>query len=117
MTKANSIVTIALMLLASCGKREETPNYFRHVTGIQLCPEASVRNVNAQAADRSPGFDSIYIVDVAMPGTCEPGFLRSVEQQIGVLCTPGAVCTGQAKNGAFLRVDRRPGGFRITHST
>ncbi|MFL6769218.1 MAG: hypothetical protein ACJ8FH_05555, partial [Sphingomicrobium sp.] len=71
---------LLVLLLASCGNRPETTEYFTSVTGVPLCPGATVRNVNADAPDRSPGFDSIYIVDVAMPEACKAPFAKAVGQ-------------------------------------
>lgn len=107
----------AVVLLQSCGERPETTTYFSQVTGLPLCSEASVRNVNARAPDRSTGFDSIYIVDVAMPAACKATFAKAVGQHIGAKCEPSDGCSGSAKNGDFYAIDPLPVGFRVTYST
>ncbi len=106
-----------MFFLASCGYRPETTEYFTSVTGLSLCPGASVHNVNADASDRAPGFDSIYIVDVAMPETCKAPFAKTVGQRISAQCKPSERCYGNAKNGDFYGVEPLPVGFRVTHST
>ena len=87
------------------------------MTGLPLCPGATVRNVNADAPDRSPGFDSIYIVDVAMPAACKAPFAKAVGQRIDAQCEPSEGCSGDAKDGDFYGVEPLPVGFRVTHST
>lgn len=110
-------VPFILLLLASCGNRPETAQYFTSVTSLPLCSGASVRNVNANDPGRSPGFDSIYIVDVAMPAACKAPFAKAVGQRIGAKCEPSERCSGNAKNGDFYGIEPLPAGFRVTHST
>jgi hypothetical protein len=105
------------VLLAACSTRPETPDYFRSVTGLPLCRGATVRNVNADSPDRSPGFDSIYIVDVAMPAACKPSFINAVAGRISAACDASHVCSGHASTGEFYGVEPLAGGFRVTHST
>jgi hypothetical protein len=105
------------LLLASCGNRPESTAYFTSVTGLTLCSGASVRNVNANAPDRSPGFDSIYVVDVTMPEPCIAPFAKAVGERIGARCEPSQGCSGNAKGGDFYSIEPHPAGFRVTHST
>jgi hypothetical protein len=111
-----SLATLCL-LLASCGSRPETRAYFKQVTAVPLCDGASVHNVNAHAPDRSPGFDSIYIVDVTMPAECKASFINAVAAQISKGCDPSQRCSGNSSTGQFLSVEPIRDGFRITHST
>jgi hypothetical protein len=108
---------ILCLFLASCGSRPETRDYFKQVTGLALCEGASVHNVNAHAPDRSPGFDSIYIVDVTMPAVCKASFVKAVAARIGGPCEPLKSCSGNSSTGQFLSVEPIRDGFRITHST
>jgi hypothetical protein len=110
-------VPLVLFALTSCGNRPETTEYFTSVTGLQLCPGASVRNVNADAPDRAAGFDSIYIVDVAMPPACTAPFARAVGQRIDAQCEPSKHCSGNAEDGDFYGIEPLPVGFRVIHST
>lgn len=105
------------VLVVSCGGREETPEYFTKVTGLPLCKGTTVRNVNAQDPGHSPGFDSIYIVDVRMASACKPPFLKAVASRIGHACFPSSGCSGNSANGDFYAVKPLPAGFRVTHST
>jgi hypothetical protein len=111
------ILPALLVLLASCEERQETAAYFTKVTGLPLCSDASVRNVNSNAPDRSPGFDSVYIVEVSMPASCKGSFVNAVGQRIGAQCDRSAGCSGNAKNGDFYRIEPRAAGFRVTVST
>lgn len=112
-----AMTPVLLLLLPSCGERPETTAYFTKVTGLPLCPGAAVRNVNAHAPDRSPGFDSIYIADISMPATCRSSFLRAVGQRIGAQCDGSNGCSGSASNGEFFGIEPRGAGFRVTHAT
>lgn len=105
------------LLLSSCSDRPGTAAYFTNVSGVPLCSGASVSNVNADAPDRSPGFDTIYIVEVSMPATCKGPFAKAVAQRIGAQCEPMEGCSGNAKNGDFYGVEPTSIGFRVTHST
>jgi hypothetical protein len=105
-----------MLLLASCG-RPETPAYFKKVTRLPLCDEASVRNVNADAPDRSPGFDVIYIVDLKMTARCENQLLAAVAGQISATCNPLHMCSGNARNGDFYSVEPIKDGLRVTYAT
>ena len=111
------MLLVLLVLLTSCGERQETAAYFTKATGLPLCSDASVRNVNANAPDRSPGFDSIYIVDVSMPVSCKSSFLEAVGQRIGAQCDGSKGCSGNAKDGDFYGIEPRAAGFRVAHST
>ena len=111
------LLLLSTLLLTSCDNRPATREYFTSVTGLPLCSGASVRNVNADAAGRSPGFDSIYIVDVTMPATCMARLAKAVGQRIGAQCKPSEHCSGNAKNGDFYGIEPIPVGFRVTHST
>jgi hypothetical protein len=108
---------VLALLLTSCTSRPETKDYFTKVTGLRLCEGATVRNVNADSPDRSPGFDSVYIVDVTMPASCRSSFLTAVGQRIGARCNEAKRCSGNANNGDFYSVEARLNGFRVTHST
>jgi hypothetical protein len=110
-------LTLLSLLLASCSGRPATPEYFTKVTRVPLCSGASVRNLNADAPDRSPGFDSIYIVDVTIPAECEAAFYSAVAQQIGSSCDPASGCSGYSSNGDFYQVERHQNWLRVTHST
>ena len=116
-----TVVRLALpllvLLLASCGNRPETTEYFTSVTGLPLCSGATVRNLNDRAPDRSPGFDSIYVVEVTMPASCKSSFAKAVGQRIGGRCKPSQRCSGNANDGDFYGVEPLPVGFRVTHST
>jgi hypothetical protein len=116
---SRTALAMLTLLLASCGGRPETKQYFTKVTELPLCESATVRNVNADAPDRSPGFDSIYIVDVMMPETeaCYGPFLTAVEARLNTPCAPIAGCSGISSNGEFYEVHTIRGGFRVTHST
>ncbi len=105
------------LVLASCGGRPETVEYFTKVTGVPLCSGASVRNVNADAPYRSPGLDSIYIVNITMPAECEPHFFDAVAKSIGASCVPSSGCSGISADGGFFGVEPLQNRFRITHST
>ena len=105
------------LLLTSCSSRPETADYFTRVTGLPLCKGATVRNVNAAAADRSPGFDSIYIVEVTMPGACKASFVKALVAHIGTACEVSRGCSGNSSTGEFYEVHPLRGGFRITHSS
>lgn len=104
-------------LLLSCESRPETISYFKEVTGLGLCQGATVRNLNADAPDRSPGFDSMYIVLVEMPPICESAFRRATERRIGISCERGKRCAGNTAEGDFIEVQPIQAGFRVTHST
>jgi hypothetical protein len=105
------------LLLASCTGRPETAEYFTKVTGVPLCSGASVHNVNADAPHRSPGFDSIYVVDLSMAPECVTPFHDAVARRIGAPCQPDGGCSGIASNGDFYGVEPHQGGFRVTYST
>ena len=105
------------LFLSSCSIRPETRDYFRKVTGVALCEGASVHNVNAHAPDRSPGSDSIYIVDVTMPAACKASFVKAVAARIVKECEPSRSCSGNSSTGQFLSMEPIRVGFRITHST
>ena len=115
------MVRIALPLLCiglvACGDRPETSEYFTKVTGLPLCDGSTVRNVNADDRGRSPGFDSIYIVDVTMPPACDAIFRNAIGRQIGVRCEARTHCSGRAKNGEFYNVEPLRNGVRVIHST
>ena len=117
MNGLSPILPALLVLLASCGERQETAAYFTKVTGLPLCSDASVRNVNSNASDRSPGFDSVYVVDLSMPPSCRWTFVKAVGQRIGAQCDWSASCSGNGKNGNFYKIEPRAGGFRVTYST
>lgn len=117
MIDLRSMLPVLLLLLSSCDERPETFAYFTKTTGLPLCSGASVRNVNSTAPDRSPGFDSIYIVEVSMPRTCKSSFLNAVGQRIGAQCDGSKRCSGNATNGDFYGIVPGGGGFRVTHST
>jgi hypothetical protein len=104
-------------LLLSCESRPETISYFNEVTGLALCDGATVRNLNADSPDRSPGFDSIYIVLVKMPLVCESAFRRATERRIGTACERAERCAGNTVEGDFIEVQPLQAGFRVTHST
>ncbi len=108
---------ILSVLLASCTGRPQTAEYFTKVTGLPLCTGGSVRNLNADAPDRSPGFDSIYVVEVTVPAKCQAAFLKAVGQRIGAVCTLTERCAGNSRNGEFYSIEPLQGGFRVTHST
>jgi len=111
-----TLATLALCL-ASCSGRPETRRYFKQVTGLDLCEGASVRNVNAHAPDRSPGGDSIYIVDVTMPAACNAAFVKGVAAKMGQACELSRGCSGNSPSGEFLGIQPIRSGFRVTHST
>jgi hypothetical protein len=114
----NFLIVVALSLLScACNSRPETPRYFSQVTGVSLCAGAQVRNLNADAPDRSPGFDSIYIVEVSLPTACRDGFFKEVSKRLHMRCDPSRSCSGVTGDGDFLRVEPLRRGFRITHST
>ena len=108
---------LLILLLASCSERPETAEYFTKVTSLPLCAGAPVHNVNADAPDRSPGFDSIYVVDVSMPPGCKVTFARAVEEQNGAECEASKGCSGNSNNGDFYRVEPLQAGFRVTYAT
>ena len=87
------------------------------MTGVPLCPGASVRHVNADAPRRFPEFDRLYIFDVTMPAACKACFLKAVEQRIGATCGPVSGCSGNSSNGDFYGVEVSQDGVRITYST
>ena len=105
------------LLLASCSSRPETTDYFTKVTGLPLCTGATIRNINADSPGRSPGFDSIYIVDVTMPATCKASFVKAVVDRIGAACEPLRGCSGNSSTGEYYGVQPSPDGFRITYAT
>lgn len=105
------------LALVSCVDRPETSEYFTEITGLPLCAGSTVRNVNADDPGRSPGSDSIYIVDVTMPLACERNFRSAIERQIGVKCEAQARCSGRAKSGEFYSVAPLRKSVRVTHST
>ena len=111
------LLPLLLLPLTSCDNRPETTEYFTSVTGLPLCSGASVRNLNADALDRSPGFDSVYIVDVAMPPSCKASFARAVGQRIGAQCEPSERCSGNSMDGDFYGFEPISAGFRVTYST
>jgi len=116
-TGPRMVLATLLLFVTSCSDRPENPDYFTKVTGLRLCSGATIRNVNANAPDRSPGFDSIYIVDVTMPASCEGTFMKTVSDRIHSACDPAKICSGNASNGDFYQVQLIDGALRVIHST
>jgi hypothetical protein len=110
-----SALLIFTSLLVSCS-RPETPTYFSKVTGLRLCADAKVHNVNAQAPDMSPGFDSIYIVDVTGKDNCLGSLLAEVSFRIGKQCSTH-LCSGNDRRGEFFSAERRGSAVRIIYGT
>ena len=75
------LITVAVIALTSCGMyRPETPEYFQQVTGIPLCPEAKIRNLNLdQAAQAGIGF--LYQVELRLDENCREAFERSLRSR------------------------------------
>ena len=110
------IVIVLLGLTVACS-RKETPQYFSHVTEIRVCSSATVKNVNASDPNRSPGFDSIYIVDIYLSDKCRNQLVREVEMRIHRGCAGLVVCSGNDDDGNFIRIDQRSRFVRLTYST
>ncbi|GGO97438.1 hypothetical protein GCM10011329_26300 [Stakelama pacifica] len=112
-----SALPLISLLLLSCQGRPETISYFEKVTGVELCQGATVRNLNAESPDRSPGFDSIYVVLVKMPSSCRSAFQQAIERRIGAACEQGKRCAGNTTEGDFIEIQPTSAGFRVTQST
>ncbi len=110
-----SFVIWPIVILTGC-QRAETPEYFEKITGLPLCSSASVTNINDTDPERSPGFDSIYIVDVRADAACRVQLIRSVEEVIAQKCGDGD-CSGLDADGQFIRLEKRGSTLRVTFST
>jgi len=95
-------LSVGSLLLSACG-RPATPEYFANVTGIHICSSAKIANVNGRSPERSPGFDSVYIVDVFANPECRRELFSSVERRIGRPCNVGRSCGGNASSGIQSR--------------
>lgn len=112
------ILAITLVLLITgCTDRPETPEYFTRVTGIGLCPDAKVKNINAADPSRSPGFDSIYVVHVSASRKCINETIKQIARKIGKSCDYSNNCSGTSNNGDFYNVEWRGQSIVVTHST
>ena len=109
-------ISAGLALMAVSCSRPETPEYFTKVTGLPLCQAASIKNVNANDPARSPGFDSIYVVDVLGTDGCKAELIRAVEKRIGQQCIDGS-CSGLDSSRQFIGVIKVNNGLRVTYST
>lgn len=112
----NAIAVILCIALSSCS-RPETPEYFSKVTGLSLCSSSSVRNVNANEKGRSPGFDSIYIVDLGMSKACERQLFAEAEVRLGQKCLRQVRCSGNDVDGNFLKLEKMDEWIRVTYSS
>lgn len=105
------------LLLAGCG-RPETPAYFSKVTGIPICGELHVKNLNADSVSRSPGFDSIYVVKLNGPVECIDDLFEKASNLVRAICDRRHPCGGLTARREFLRLEPQPdGGVIVTHST
>jgi hypothetical protein len=107
---------VSVIFLFGCNDRPETPDYFSEVTGLQICTGAKINNVNSKSHDRSPGFDSIYIVDLFLPPECEDRFFKNVSGRISKECTRESGCSGITPEGDHLSVDSSGDFIRVIHS-
>lgn len=114
--KATALVA-AVLCLGACDSRPETPAYFHQVTSLRLCSRATVMNVNAKAPDRSPGFDSIYIVRLKIPPQCRADFFASASERAGSDCRADRACDGIPAHAGFLRVEPEGATVLVTYST
>ena len=107
-------VTAALM---SCS-RPESPEYFSDITGLKVCNDMRIINVNAHAENRSPGFDSVYIVKVYGTKNCLEMTYNSASLILEKKCNFNHVCSGVTKQGIFLSLEPQANGsLLVTHST
>src|SRR3954454_24936483 len=103
---SRTALALVILLLTSCSGRPETRAYFTKVTGLPLCKDATVHNVNAPPPDRSPSTDSVYVVEVTMPDSevCYGPFLGALESRIEAPCAPTMGCSGHSSSGEFYKV-------------
>lgn len=112
-----AIFLVSIVTLCACTGSPETTEHFETITRLELCPGSEIRNVNAEAEDRSPGFDSVYIVDVMLPKHCVDKFYQQFSNRVSFQCNVGAQCSGNDSNGDFLGIEPNRRGFRVTYST
>lgn len=103
-------------LLVSCG-RPENAEYFTKVTGLPLCNSAVVENVNSKDLGRSPGFDSIYVVDIRMSPACKDQLIDFLRKKKGLTCRYYEKCGGKTIDGEFFAISDRNDKVRFIHST
>jgi len=80
----NRVITLlfSALLLSSCQpNRPETREYFQRMTGIALCEDARIENVDLGEASRDVGTGFIYAVDLTLSPACQEAFIHAMEQR------------------------------------
>lgn len=88
--------------LSACASPSNTPEGFTARTGIALCKEARVRDVNKDDPSRRSGFVEIYLVRVNMSETCTRDFFRDLERSSGRRCQNRDSCQVVSKRGPSI---------------
>jgi len=106
--RAKAALGVAI-LLAACG-RQETPAYFKDVTGIAICDSAKVRNVRPSEAAEA-GLGVLYTVALRMSLECERDFLT---QAAALRSKSGVIRPGKGKSDAWITAVHRGGELIVT---
>lgn len=101
MTRAIAFM-FAVIGLSSCAPPSNTPEGFTAKTGIALCKEAQVRDVNKNDPSRRSGFIEVYLVRVNMSETCARDFFRDLERSSGRRCQNLDSCQVLSKRGPSI---------------
>lgn len=109
--------TLAVFLITACGSTPETPAYFEQVTSLDLCEKASVKNINADDPARSPGFDSIYRVRVAMDKKCVNDLVKQLRDKSSNQCQALEGCAFRMPDKTIIFVEIQQNGLILTQST
>jgi hypothetical protein len=96
------IFTLAVLALSSCAPPSNTPEGFTAKTGIALCKEAHVTDVNKNEPSRRSGFTEVYLVRVKMSEKCAKDFFRDLERSSGRRCQNPDSCQVLSQRGPSI---------------
>ena len=100
------LAAVAAALCASCSSptRPETPDYFRELTGLQLCEEAGIRNRVTGPYDYEADFT--YSVALKLDEECRTAFRAELFRLYKVDCDWSSVCNFMDDQNWYFEISR-----------
>ncbi len=107
---------MGLLSLSACNTRPETREYFLDVTGIELCENASIKNVRSDQHQSQIGIGFIYMVDISMNEQCQHRLFQDLKRRRVEPAGNGNSGQGAPGPGETMAAERMNGKIRFTYT-
>lgn len=110
------IVFLAILTLASCGQPVNDREKLKSLTGIELCPEATVTETKNTDDESYFRFDVVYEFEVAADQQCLAEFTVSIDESQQCEKFPNQLAC-RVEDGDTLILNQGENNLSITYAT